>query len=925
MTVEAALTYAAAGWPVLALYTVENGCCTCGKPDCKSPGKHPRPDLCPHGVKDATTDAHRISSWPQGINIGVALGAAAGSALAFDVDDREIAARLVHPNLGLSDHTGVVFTGRAGAHIWFRTTGGTKTFHVKDVNGHRIGEVRGDDTYVVVPPSTSITGRLYKWLGRRREDPPPQLGMVSDPVEYVRSLLGAVDVVMGDVAPASEVRGEPSEKIQACGIPTEIAADAALTQYRQVLASGLKVVEPDRSKRLMALAHDLVEAAERKQYDLSPETLAGVLRDFDEKAFAIPKYAGREDSDRRYWELAQKVLADVQAAQPVQLHPDYTWDEADGALYYHPTPKVVRKVCNFRPQILEDLLIDDGGQREHKRRCWPVRCTLKGGTSETIVLDSDDVGSTTAFQAAINRELPVRYHVCPGMYETLRTAMRALSGDAPQGRIFETTGWVEYGGEWLYLLPSAAGAIGSHGLDTSVRIEKERLPRESPVTFEALEPYGRGVRPATNAAELERAWLAFQKLLEVGPAASLVPIVLQVLAGPLTTAGVGAVPPLIHVMGRTGTLKTAYCLAALSLFGTFTDQSPVPANWGSTPTSLRIMMYVTKDLTLLVDDYKRSTVGRKSEMLSLIQSYAEKSFRGRGSPSQKLQVAQPSRGLLLSNGEDRWEREASAEARTITVTFRKGDLDLHKLSQVQAAIADGTLQVFGGTYLSWLARQQALLDGLTFAEHKARIYRILLKAKEKEVVHLRVLASLASLFSVSSIVGTFLEEMVSKEAHLWFKGKVKQGLDAQLAGVTEKALEVEESAAFRLLITALAEQLSAREVCLYPAKGISEEARTIPQKPGAKVVAYYWLKDGQPDWVLLTHDTTFAWYEGELRSRGQEASFSWSQFLKDAEDRGCPRVAKVRVKAEGERVTQLSGVSIPAALLIADGGCETSV
>jgi hypothetical protein len=46
----AALTYAERGWPVLPLYSIANGRCTCGK-DCSSPAKHPHTR---HGVNDAS-------------------------------------------------------------------------------------------------------------------------------------------------------------------------------------------------------------------------------------------------------------------------------------------------------------------------------------------------------------------------------------------------------------------------------------------------------------------------------------------------------------------------------------------------------------------------------------------------------------------------------------------------------------------------------------------------------------------------------------------------------------------------------------------------------------------------------------------------------------------------------------------------------
>lgn len=76
---KAALAYAQKlKWAVLPLHTVKNGQCSCGRPDCTSPGKHPR---VARGVHDATTDPSVIIGWWRrwpNANIGIRTGAASG-------------------------------------------------------------------------------------------------------------------------------------------------------------------------------------------------------------------------------------------------------------------------------------------------------------------------------------------------------------------------------------------------------------------------------------------------------------------------------------------------------------------------------------------------------------------------------------------------------------------------------------------------------------------------------------------------------------------------------------------------------------------------------------------------------------------------------------------------------------------------------
>ena len=79
-TFKEAAGLAAKGWKLVRLFGVTaDGRCTCGKPGCATPGKHPEGG--PEWQHRATDDEQTIASWfdsEEPVNIGVRLGAASG-------------------------------------------------------------------------------------------------------------------------------------------------------------------------------------------------------------------------------------------------------------------------------------------------------------------------------------------------------------------------------------------------------------------------------------------------------------------------------------------------------------------------------------------------------------------------------------------------------------------------------------------------------------------------------------------------------------------------------------------------------------------------------------------------------------------------------------------------------------------------------
>jgi hypothetical protein len=152
---EAARSYAARGWAVFPVHSIQKGRCTCGKSNCESAGKHPRTQ---NGFKDATTDEDQITAWwldwPTA-NVAVATGERSKLGV-VDVDPRNGG----YESLKTLDVPATMTeqTGGGGLHYFYQTS--------QRVATHDIApgiELHADVGYVVVTPSNHLKGD-YAWI-----------------------------------------------------------------------------------------------------------------------------------------------------------------------------------------------------------------------------------------------------------------------------------------------------------------------------------------------------------------------------------------------------------------------------------------------------------------------------------------------------------------------------------------------------------------------------------------------------------------------------------------------------------------------------------------------------------------------------------------------------------------------------------------
>lgn len=208
----AATEYAEAGYFVFPLWGVHaDGSCRCGDGNCKDQGKHPIGWLVPKGLKEATDNVTLINHWwskEPDANIGLRTGVTF-FVLDFDVKDGVSCDERRHQfteQFGALPETAEALTGGGGRHDLFAMPDGIRVRNQQNLlaGGARIQgiDVRGNDGYIVAPPSVHASGASYVWacdlFEHIKAAPPWLLDLVAG--EVVES---APSAPMGSVPPAA--------------------------------------------------------------------------------------------------------------------------------------------------------------------------------------------------------------------------------------------------------------------------------------------------------------------------------------------------------------------------------------------------------------------------------------------------------------------------------------------------------------------------------------------------------------------------------------------------------------------------------------------------------------------------------------------------------------------------------------------------
>lgn len=343
---------------------------------------------------------------------------------------------------------------------------------------------------------------------------------------------------------------------------------------------------------------------------------------------------------------------------------------------------VENPLSNFTARITADKLMDDGVETT---RTLTIVAKVDGKTVTADVPIGEFNGMNW-----VTKILGSKAITYPGslIRDHVRTAIQVLSDDVIECVQYQHTGWRLVDGAWVFLHGGGAiGPVGTHPL-AEVALVRQLAPLD--------------LQLPEDAEELKRAIMASLRFLELAPDRVTIPLYLAMLRSVL-----GDVRFSVHVSGRTGMGKTELAALMEQHFGPEFTAQHLPGSWSSTANALEALMFMAKDLLLVVDDYAPAgsiqDVQRMSrEFERVARAVGNHAGRQRARPDGSVRPEKPPRCLLVSTGED-IPRTESILARMFVVEVEPGDVKWDELTEAQRAAAQGLYAIALAGYLQWMA------------------------------------------------------------------------------------------------------------------------------------------------------------------------------------------------------------------------------
>jgi hypothetical protein len=147
---------------VIRLHGVVAGHCTCGRRDCRTPGKHPDVGSSWKRFMREHADLDLVRRWftqKPYANVGIVTGEIS-AVVVLDADGEAGVTELERRGYPT---TWTARSGSGGLHLYLRHPG----YLAANRKIAGIGDLRGDGGLIVAPPSLHVSGNRYEWLSGR--------------------------------------------------------------------------------------------------------------------------------------------------------------------------------------------------------------------------------------------------------------------------------------------------------------------------------------------------------------------------------------------------------------------------------------------------------------------------------------------------------------------------------------------------------------------------------------------------------------------------------------------------------------------------------------------------------------------------------------------------------------------------------------
>lgn len=688
-----ALQYAAMNLPVLPLHSINGeGSCTCGDQNCSSPGKHPRGDLVPHGLKDATTNPEIIKKWfGQGQlslpNIGVVTGTVSGI-FSLDIDGPDGEVFIFGKEI---PRTPSFRTGR-GRQIIFKIPKG-KTIRSKTGLVSEI-DIRAEGAYIVLPPSRHHTGKTYNWLISPTEvepAPPPNwlLHMLNNKKNKStsnnspRGKLSAVipdgsrDVSLASIAGRLRHFGADEEEIieKLQKVNQDHCSPPLGEQQVEKIAKSISRYEPTE---IILSPEDALKLLFEKPFDLGLQhqffdSLAPLgiidrkryLNIAFETIFKKEKITLSEIKNDMNAYLKSKTLESLQNSS--YLDPETNIEFLlDGQNYSMDANGLLKgdKILTHEPffvtEILKDIL---------EGRFFVRLVSYKNDARIEKIVANEEITNKGAIAGLSQYGFPTHIMTAGDLIFFLDDLIHRNKDRIPIGMASTQLGWI---GTDVFLFPDVA--ISREG--------------EKPVHFILSDPH-----PRMFESKGDRdVYISFIRGLKIDlPNSYTIPIFMIYAAFASFILEILLAPNLfIHIFSESGIGKTTMTNLIGSLFGNPKFTSTV---WDSTEVFIGRRASVLNGIPFLIGEASSKMNSRKGEMAKIIYMLSEGKTRGKAIHDSGMATApiREFRAVVISNGEISLLSDVDltgSQIRLIQFETAFGIIDVNFIQKVENLISE---------------------------------------------------------------------------------------------------------------------------------------------------------------------------------------------------------------------------------------------